>query len=147
MPKLVIPNNVLLPEVSALLQQGSRVELMTQGNSMLPFIVGDRDSVVLVKSPAVRVGDIVLAQVHPGHYVLHRIRRIEGDRITLQGDGNLCGTEECRLEDICGTAVRVLKPRREVDCADPRLGRRVRRWIGLPYIVKRYFLAVYRRLI
>ena len=147
MPKLVLPNHVLLPEVCDLLKQGSRVELMTKGNSMLPFIVGDRDSVVLIQSPAVRVGDIVLAQIHPGHYVLHRVRSMEDGRITLQGDGNLCGTENCRPEDICGTAIRILQPRREVDCNDPRWRRRVQRWIALPYMVRRYYLAIYRRLI
>lgn len=147
MPKLVLPNEVLLPEVSALLRQGSRVELMTRGSSMLPFIVGDRDSVVLVRSFPVAVGDIVLAQLRPGHFVLHRVRSMEGEKVILQGDGNLSGTESCRLEDICGTAVRILKPRGEVDCNDPRYRRRVRRWIALPYTVRRYCLAVYRRLI
>ena len=147
MNRLVIPNDVLLPEVSALLEQGSRVELMTKGNSMLPFIVGDRDSVVLAREPEIRPGDIVLAQIHPGHYVLHRVRSIEGERVTLQGDGNLRGTENCLRSDVCGTAVRILKPRREVDCADPCVKRRVRCWMRLPYIVKRYYLAVYRRLI
>lgn len=147
MPKLVLPNDVLLPEVCGLLRQGLRVELMTRGNSMLPFIVGDRDSVVLVQTPAVGVGDIVLAQIHPGHFVLHRVRSIEDGVVTLQGDGNLRGTENCRIEDVCGTAVRILKPRREVDCNDARFRRRARRWMALPYIVRRYYLAIYRRLI
>ena len=44
---MIVPNAILLAEVSALVQEGKQVELLTKGCSMLPFIVGDRDSVRL----------------------------------------------------------------------------------------------------
>ena len=34
-------------EVERLLSQGTAVTIMTKGSSMMPFIVGERDSVVL----------------------------------------------------------------------------------------------------
>ena len=46
MKKLILPNEILMGEVERLLSQGTAVTIMTKGNSMLPFIVGERDSVV-----------------------------------------------------------------------------------------------------
>lgn len=44
MTSINVPNSVLLPEVERLLREGRRVTLRTRGHSMLPFIVGCRDS-------------------------------------------------------------------------------------------------------
>lgn len=145
--KMTLPNEVLLPEVAELLAQGREVELMTKGSSMLPFIVGDRDSVRLVAGEY-SVGEAVLAEIAPGRFVLHRVIEIDGERVTLKGDGNLVGTEHCLLKDVKGKAIAVVRPSgRAVDFAGPRALARARRWNRLPYWVRRYFLAIYRRLI
>ena len=145
---LTLPNEVLLPEVAALLAHGNEVEIRTKGASMLPFIVGDRDSVRLKAFPAYEVGDAVLAEIAPGRFVLHRIVKLEGDCVTLKGDGNLIGTESCSLENVKGKAVPVVRPGgKTVDICSPRFMARARRWNALPYFVRRYYLAIYRRLI
>ena len=145
---LTLPNEVLLPEVAQLLAGGSEVEIRTKGSSMLPFIVGDRDSVRLKAAPAYETGDAVLAEIAPGRFVLHRIVKIDGDCVTLKGDGNLAGTESCRLADIKGKAVTVVRPGgKTVDLCGRRFAARARRWNALPYIIRRYYLAIYRRLI
>ena len=69
-----LPNEILFPEIERLLSEGHEVMLRTKGNSMFPFIVGDRDSVLLQRNDSVRVGDIVLAHL-PDNYVLHRVYR------------------------------------------------------------------------
>ncbi len=143
----VIPNSVMLGEVSRMLDEGHSVVIMTKGASMSPFIRGERDSVELFKEPSVSVGDIVLAQIAPGHYVLHRLHALDGDRVTLKGDGNLDGTESCTLGDICGTAVAILRPGgRRIDCTTPRWRRRFRRWVGSGRTVRRIVLGIYRRI-
>lgn len=145
---MTFPNEVLLPEVADLLARGSEVEIRTKGLSMLPFIVGDRDSVRLKAFPVYEVGDAVLAEVAKGRFVLHRIVNIEGDCVTLKGDGNLVGTESCSLADIKGKAIAVVRPgRKPVDCAGPKALKRARRWNALPYFIRRYYLAIYRRLV
>ena len=111
--KIELPNEVILGDASAMLAKGKDVTISTKGNSMLPFIRGGVDSVELRKIPAIHRGDIVLAQIAPGHYVLHRVfrepeicpdgRLAPETRITLMGDGNVRGTEICRACDICGT--------------------------------------------
>ena len=145
--KIVLPNAIMLGQVSEFLGEGHSVVIMTKGQSMSPFIRGERDSVELLRRPSVEVGDIVLAQISPGHYVLHRVNAIREDKVRLKGDGNLDGTEACTMQDICGTAVAILKPGdRRIDCFAPRWKRRFRRWVAAPRIVRRIVLGFYRRI-
>ena len=144
---ITLPNDVMLGGVKELLAEGRQVVIMTKGVSMLPFIVGKRDSVVLEKRPAVAPGDIALAEIAPGHYVLHRVRKVSGDKITLQGDGNYRGQEHCAAGNIAGTVVAVQTPGKpDRDPFAPAEMRRWRRWAALPAIVRRYYLAFYRRI-
>lgn len=145
--KIVLPNAIMLGEVSRFLDEGRSVIIATKGASMSPFIRGERDSVELLKMPGVEVGDIVLCQLTPGHYVLHRIKAIDGQNITLKGDGNLDGTEHCTVNDVCGTVVAILrKGEKRIDCTTPCFKRRSRRWVNAPRIVRRYALGIYRRI-
>lgn len=92
------------------LRDGKDVRFTPTGVSMRPFIEGERDTVILRHLPAVQIGDIVLAQITNHKYVLHRIIAIHDANITLQGDGNLTGTEHCTQNDIIGTVVQIIKP-------------------------------------
>lgn len=144
---LVLPNELLLGEVSALLAEGKSVVLKTKGNSMLPLIRGDRDSVELHREDSVRENDIVLARLTGGQYVLHRVIAIDGENVTLMGDGNIRGTEHCRLGDICGTALFVVRTDdTKVDVRSAGALRRASMWRRL-LPVRRYILGVYRRVL
>ena len=110
MKKMIVPNEVLLEQASELLSKGIEVIIMTKGNSMRPFIAGEKDSVNLKKMDDVGVGDVVLARLAPGRYVLHRVIAVDGDALTLMGDGNLVGTESCRKADVLGTAIGIVGP-------------------------------------
>lgn len=142
-----IPNATILREVSDLLLEGREVKMGVKGSSMLPFIVGERDNVVLTRPEEVSPGDIVLAEIAPGHYVLHRVKSVEEGQVTLKGDGNLDGEEHCLEGDIRGTVIRIETPRRSVDARTPAFMRRSRAWAAAPRWVRRYSLAIIRRLI
>ena len=146
MNKVVVPNAILLGEVKSLLAEGKDVVIPTKGSSMLPFIRGSRDSVALRKLETLEVGDIVLAEIRKGVYVLHRVFELDGDDVTLMGDGNLRGVEKCRRCDVAGTALKVLKDGvKEVDCRDPKARRKARIWRRIrPF--RRIILGFYRRL-
>lgn len=101
-----IENTVLIPEMASLLREGKDVRFTPTGVSMRPFIEGGSDVVVLRKLPHVRVGDIALAAVGVA-YVLHRVIAVEGDSVTLLGDGNIGRTEHCTTADILGTVIRI----------------------------------------
>lgn len=146
MHKIVVPNAILLGEVKALLAEGKDVVIPTKGNSMLPFIRGGVDSVKLRKLGSIAIGDIVLAEIREGTYVLHRVFALDGDMVTLMGDGNRRGTERCTAADIAGTALTILKHNgKEVDCRSPRALRQARIWRGL-LPLRRILLGFYRRL-
>lgn len=140
MDKRTIPNDVLLGEVAAVLQEGREAILTPTGNSMLPFIRGGKDRVLLRRQDSHAVGDIVLAHFD-GRYILHRIVALDGDAVTLMGDGNLQGQEKCRTGAIVGTVAAVIRP-----SGRRRTPGKGRVWRALKP-VRRYLLAIYRRLI
>lgn len=117
--KISIDNTSLFPHIVSMLNDGHSVKLLLRGNSMRPYLVHERDYALLSKieqktlangqiMPDVKVGDVILAEVSPGHYVLHRLIGIEGNHITLLGDGNY-NPEYCTLADIRGRATAFLR--------------------------------------
>lgn len=137
--KITLPNEVFIEEVARLLESGRDVTFTPKGNSMLPFIRGDRDSVTLRKFPQVQVGDIVLVRLQD-RYVLHRICSKDGDKLVLMGDGNISGTETCTQDDVIGTVTLIHKGSRSASPSKGRVWRTLRP-------VRRYLLAIYRRII
>lgn len=140
MNSLTVPNDILLEEVAAVLDEGREAVITPTGNSMLPFIRGGRDRVVLRKRDVVAPGDIVLARIG-GRYVLHRVLGVSGTHLTLMGDGNIRGTESCTASDVIGTVVEIIRP--DGRRCSPGKGRA---WKALKP-VRRYVLAIYRRMI
>lgn len=141
-----VENDILIPELARLLNEEKEVRFTPSGNSMRPFIEGEKDSVVLAplnKPP--RKGDILLARVHIADrmtYVLHRVLRVEENEqktiYVLQGDGNLQGEERCTRDEIIGIVKRVEYPsgRRKMHTSACL-------WQCLmPY--RRYLLKIYR---
>ena len=145
MKHLSVANESLLPEVEKLLAEGIRVTLKVKGNSMLPFIRGGRDSVTL-EAPAGISGDIVLARMGQGRYVLHRVIKIKNNIVVLMGDGNCRGTEQCLRSDICGRVITIVKPHKYIstDSSCRHMAGTVWRLL-LP--VRRWLLALYKRTI
>ncbi len=83
--KIVVENNVLLDDITAMVASGERVVLLTKGQSMLPFIVGGRDSVELSRiDDDICVGDILLAKIqNPTRYVIHRAIKMDGSSLNM----------------------------------------------------------------
>ena len=144
--EIQFPNAILLPEIVKMLNEGHTVTLRLKGFSMRPFLEDGRDKALLTKAVNPKVGDPVLAEVSPKHFVLHRIIRISGDEVVLRGDGNL-GTETCRLDDVKGAVVGFYRKGREtLDLTDGRKWR-VYSWLWTRlYPIRRYLLAFYRRI-
>lgn len=136
-----IPNDVLLGLVRDMLKNGGTdaesgehfahhtATIWVKGYSMRPFLEHMRDRVVLAyPERPLQEWDAVLAEITPGHYVLHRIINIEGDNVTLMGDGNVRGTERCKLSDVCGIVTHYIRPKRTILATDEKLIRRIKRW-------------------
>ena len=102
--ELEFENARFLPEVIRFLDEGHTVTLGLKGYSMRPFLEHKRDKALLSRPTTLQKGDAVLAEIAPGVFVLHRIVKIEGDDITLRGDGNLA-IERCKKTDVKGFAL------------------------------------------
>ena len=140
MEKVLMPNEVMLGEVSRLIEEGHEVVMIPKGISMLPFIRGEKDRVRLGKPSKLHVGHIVLAYID-GRYVLHRIYALDGDRVTLMGDGNLQGFEQGTLADVKGIVTEVITP-------DGHSHKPGKAWLWRHTIpLRRYLLKIYRKTI
>lgn len=138
-----IPNEILLGMVSESIAQGHTATISVKGISMRPFLENLRDKVQLTAPTELHDYDAVLAEIAPGHYVLHRIIDIQGDAITLMGDGNVRGVEHCRRENVKGVVTHYIRPRRTILASNPCLCRCIRLWrLLLP--LRRYLLFIYK---
>ncbi len=146
---------LIMAEAIRLVGEGVSVTFPVNGRSMLPFIVGGRDSVILKKPVDLCVGDVVLAYAIPDnvlhlknaekHYVIHRIVALSGDDVVLMGDGNLVQREYCKRSEVYAKVVCVVQPNGK-KCPTGAFGGRIAAkvwYILLP--VRRYLLWIYRR--
>lgn len=130
-------NVVVYRDLDAL-KDGKVIALVPQGISMLPFIKGGVDQVYLLKKDRVAVGDIVLVEYH-GKHILHRVYAVDGEKITLMGDGNLEGTEQVAADEVMGTVVEIVHNGRHLKPKKAWLWRHL-----LP--MRRYLLKIHRKL-
>lgn len=140
-----LPNDLFLKGIGELLQEGHTATLRVRGNSMRPFLEDRRDSIVLTSVTHIEVGDAVLAEITPGKYVFHRIIAIDGDNVTLMGDGNVRGTEHCTKADVKANALAVVRKGKEYSTDGKRWMRYSKAWMRLTP-VRRWLLAIHRRL-
>ena len=150
MDKMIIDNDTFFAGVLPLLDQGKRVTIPVKGFSMLPFIRGGKDLVVLEKAGAdLKADDIVLFHLGPqegGRYVMHRILSIDGDAVDIMGDGVPKTHEHVLRSQILAKAVSILRGgKRSVDPYTPGQLRLVHFWQWLRP-VRRYILFIYRHL-
>ncbi len=141
-----IANSILLPEIVKFMNEGHTVTLLLKGYSMRPFLEHGRDEGLLKKADSPKIGTPVLAEIAPGKYVLHRLIAVNGEKVTLLGDGNIT-PEYCRYSDIKGEAIGFYrKGRKQLDPIDGWKWKVYSKlWMSLRPI-RRWLLAFYRRI-
>lgn len=140
-----LPNEIFLKEVRTFIAAGHDVTLRVRGVSMRPFLEDRRDQIVLTQPGVVKVGDAVLAEIAPGKYVYHRIISIEGDKVTLRGDGNVYGTEQCRLADVAAATKELIRKGRSYSAQGKAWRYYSALWPSWPF-ARRVLLKLYRML-
>ena len=145
MKTLQVANDIFLPAVLQELEghPGKTATINLRGRSMRPFLEDGRDKAMLmIPTEPSKVGDAVLAEISKGHFVLHRIIRIDGNAVTLRGDGNL-SDEHCLTDDIRAKAVAFIrKGRQKADSTDGRKWRIYSWWWTRLYPIRRYLLFI-----
>ena len=109
-----VSNELYFSGVEQLLAEGKSVRIKAKGRSMEPFIRDGRDEIVLAAGIQARKGCIILARTGEV-IVLHRVIKIEGNSVTLMGDGNLYKTESCLREDIIAVVTRIVRAGKSID--------------------------------
>lgn len=113
---------------------------------MRPFLEHKRDKVILSPAKDLQPGDAVLAQISARKYVLHRIIGHSGNRLTLMGDGNIKGTENCSTDDVIAVVTSYIYPNGTIPAHDKDLCRRIRLWNRMRPM-RRILLLAYRLMI
>ncbi len=150
MEKIVVENDVFFAQVREMLDAGHQVTIPVKGRSMLPFIRGEKDLVVLERADGrLEEGDIVLFYVGEegsGRYILHRVQSLDGDQVDIMGDGVLSSHERVPREKVYAKVITILRDGvKKVDPASPRERRKALFWKKL-LPVRRYLLFAYRHL-
>ncbi len=127
-------NREMFSVVRDLLLEGSPVRVSVKGQSMLPFFrSGSTVSLRPIKDEDFRKYNVVLADSGRS-FVIHRIILLDGNRVTLLGDGNVYGTETMTRDKVYGI----------IDCSRTHL-LFARIWLWLRP-VRRFPLAIFRRI-
>ncbi|MGM9693729.1 MAG: S24/S26 family peptidase [Alloprevotella sp.] len=143
-----IPNKILIGEIRNALQQGHTATLRVKGVSMRPFLESLRDKVLLVppQPEQIKVGDVVLAEISKDLFVLHRVAKREGERLTLRGDGNVYGTEKCTVSDVIGVVTAFFrKGKTTPDSVEDKKWRIYSRLWPSSSLLRRLILGIWRR--
>lgn len=138
-----------MAETRKAFQEGWAVRMKVTGNSMQWFVHHLRDQVRLeaVTPESIQVNDVILAEISPEVYILHRVIQRDGNQLTLQGDGNLDLTEHCLTSQVIGRVTAFYRKGRNQPDSVQGLKWKIysRLWLALrPF--RRYILGVLRRL-
>ena len=143
-----LSNDIFFAEVEGLLAEGRQVTITVRGNSMRPLLRDGRDKVVMrkAKDEDIRKGAIMLFR-YRGSHVMHRVRKIEGDVVIFEGDGNYKLQEVVTRKDIVAVVEAVVRPSgRRIECSSRRWRFLSFMWLSQMRIERRVILGIMRRL-
>lgn len=113
-----LSNTEFLPLAVSYLETKESVKIPLKGYSMRPFLESERDYALLGKAHGPVLNEPALVLLPEGRWVLHRIVKIEGENLTLLGDGNIV-PEHCKASDIQASIIGFYrKGRKDLDRID-----------------------------
>lgn len=109
MNKRIVNIYEYMPVLQELTEQGKEVSLLITGNSMVPFLVHERDYIFFKKlDRELRKGDMVFYRRRTGQYIMHRICRVNSDgSFDIIGDGQSVIEHGVHREQIFGLITKV----------------------------------------
>lgn len=129
-----IPSVEWVKALKPLLDEGLSLSITPQGKSMVPFVRGGRDSVLLRRADiaSLRRGDIILYPDPAGEFmILHRIHHIKGGLFYPLGDSRTDIEKGVSPENVCAVASEIVRKGRRISCGNPRYRLLVRLWLSL----------------
>ena len=112
-PIVIAEYDSLIREVLA---TDGEFRLYPRGTSMLPLIRQGKDSVALHRlDRPPKKDDILFYQRRDGSYVLHRVKEVTPQGLTLWGDNHIMLEQGVQEEQIIGYAARIFRGARELN--------------------------------
>lgn len=98
-PVRIVDNQEYMKVVRSILEEGKEVPLVVTGNSMMPFLIGRRDQVLIkrIERP-LKKGDIAFFQRENGQYIMHRIHFMRKDDRTGENQFYFIGDGQKNIE-------------------------------------------------
>lgn len=146
--KLQVDNKIFFAEVENLLAEGESVTVRVRGCSMMPHLRDGKHSVVVRRCEAedIKLGAVMFFE-YRGQWIMHRLRRIEGEKLIFAGDGNYKLVEIVGRDALRGVVTDIISPSgKKFSCESFLWHFKSGAWLMLPAIVRRYMLAIIRRL-
>ena len=140
--------DIATADITELLEVGSTFKIVVRGYSMFPLLGFGHDTIVLrrVDKSENISGRIAMFRNDNGRIVVHRIIGINNGIVSLRGDGNLYQVEQCKREEIIAVLESVVRESgREISCSSRRWRRMERLWLRTPLWMRRYAIAILRR--
>ena len=139
----ILPPEMLMPKIEALLELSDAVPLVISGGSMSPSLVHHRDTVYLSKpNRPLKRGDMIFYRRDNGQYILHRIYRVKDGRYCLVGDAQTGLEPDIRPDQVIAVVNAVRRKGKLVKPGDLSWEFFEHCWIRLvsvrPYLVKLY---------
>lgn len=131
--------------IREVLASGGEFRLYPHGTSMLPLIRQGVDSVALrtLDRPP-KKNDILFYQRREGSYVLHRVKEVTPQGLTMWGDNQHMLEHGVTEDQIIGYAARVFRGEKEVNYQSRRY--RAYLWLWQFWAVRRIVLPIIYRL-
>lgn len=133
----------LLPVVNEMIQTGRKVMIPVSGNSMRPFIAGNRDKVILGKASRLKKGDVILLKNRYGDYIQHRIYSVQNNRYKTIGDYCIKGDGTVEAENVYGVVIAVIRKGKRISCSGPVWKMYTHIWLAL-FPVRKYLIALHK---
>lgn len=128
-----VDNSTTFSIVRDILLEGQNVTVAVNGQSMLPFFrSGSTVTLRPISEEDFKKYAVVFADAG-GRFVIHRIIAIDGEMVTLLGDGNIYGTETMPKSKVYGA----------IDCSAIHIFF-AKIWLWMRP-VRRFPLAIFRR--
>jgi len=116
MEKRVVNIYEYMPVLREILEQDKDVSFLITGNSMSPFLVHQRDTIIISKPKEdFKVGDMVFYTRESGQYIMHRVYKVEGNYLYMVGDAQVEIEGPLPKECVFGIVKKVIRKNKLID--------------------------------
>ena len=117
----VVSMNDLIPLMEEQMQHDGEVSFTPKGNSMLPMLRNNVDTVVLGKAESkLKKYQVALYVRDNGQYVLHRVVKTDGGSYVMRGDNQFVNEPGIRDNQIIGVVHSFIRKGKRYTCDNKR---------------------------